>query len=119
MPVRHGEGKLVTSQEVLQQIMKQNLAALFYATERNALAQGRFPYNPNGSMLDIAGLCSPNGRVFGLMPHPEGFYRQSQHPDFTLRREKLKRQGKLLTYDQPGEGLIIFKNAVQAAREAW
>ncbi len=119
MPVRHGEGKLVASQEVMQNIVQKNMAALFYAKPDGTPAKGQFPYNPNGSALDIAGLCSENGRVFGLMPHPEAFYRQSQHPDYTLRRELARRQGQDLGFDQPGEGMAIFRNAVAAAKEVW
>lgn len=118
MPVRHGEGKLVADEDVIREIMTHNLAPLFYATENGSLAQGKFPHNPNGSILDIAGLCSPDGRVFGLMPHPEAFYRMSQHPDYTCWREKARRRGQSIGFDDPGAGLMIFENAVKAAREA-
>lgn len=119
MPVRHGEGKLMADDDTLRHIMDKNLAPLYYATSGGARAQGRFPHNPSGSYLDIAGLCSPSGRVFGLMPHPEGYYRQSQHPDYTLKREQAKRKGQPLGFNDPGDGLIIFENAVKAAKEAW
>ena len=117
MPVRHGEGKLVADEATLQYIMDNNLAPLFYADSQGGPAKRRFPHNPNGSMFDIAGLCSPDGRVFGLMPHPEGYYRLSQHPDFTLWREQARRKGEKLDYDAPGAGMEIFINAVKAARE--
>lgn len=114
MPIRHGEGKLVANQDILEQIIELNLAPVFYADSKGGLAEGRFPHNPNGSVHDIAGLCSPNGRVFGLMPHPEAFYRQSQHPDFTLWREQARRQGQNLGHEDWGAGMTIFENAVQA-----
>jgi phosphoribosylformylglycinamidine synthase subunit PurQ / glutaminase len=42
---------------------------------------GRFPHNPNGSLLDIAGICDATGRVLGLMPHPEaGIFLLSSTP---------------------------------------
>jgi len=42
-----------------------------YAMPDGQAANGAFPYNPNGSLADIAGICDTSGRVFGLMPHPE------------------------------------------------
>jgi phosphoribosylformylglycinamidine synthase len=116
MPIRHGEGKLVADQEVLEQITAQHLAPLLYSDQQGAPAKGAFPHNPNGSMRDIAGLCSPDGRVFGLMPHPEAYYRQNQHPDYTLWREKARRANRAM--EDAGAGLLIFENAVKAAKES-
>ena len=39
-----------------------------------------YPWNPNGSQADIAGICNPQGTVFGLMPHPEDHILPEQHP---------------------------------------
>jgi len=39
----------------------------------------RYPYNPNGSPQGIAGVCSADGRVTALMPHPERVFRTVQH----------------------------------------
>ena len=39
----------------------------------------RYPYNPNGSPAGIAGVCSTDGRVTALMPHPERVFRTVQH----------------------------------------
>jgi phosphoribosylformylglycinamidine (FGAM) synthase-like amidotransferase family enzyme len=61
-----------------------------------------YPYNPNGSMGSIAGLCDATGRVFALMPHPERHIRGTQHPRWT--REGAK---------QDGDGFQIFVNAVK------
>jgi phosphoribosylformylglycinamidine synthase len=118
LPVRHGEGKLVAEEPVLKALERRGLAAVRYAGPGGKPAGGRFPHNPNGSAHDIAGLCDASGRVFGLMPHPEGFYRLSQHPTWTRRREQARRRGKDLDPFAPGEGLAIFANAVAAAREA-
>ncbi|MBW3541119.1 MAG: phosphoribosylformylglycinamidine synthase subunit PurQ [Planctomycetes bacterium] len=60
-----------------------------------------FPYNPNGSVDNIAGLADPSGRVLGLMPHPERFLHATQHPQWT----RLGLCGE-------GEGMKIFRNAV-------
>jgi len=39
----------------------------------------RYPYNPNGSPSGVAGVCSADGRVTALMPHPERVFRTVQH----------------------------------------
>ncbi len=116
LPVRHGEGKFSAPPAVLQRLEDQGMVALRYANASGRPAAGSWPANPNGSVNDIAGICDPSGRVFGLMPHPEGFYRLSQHPDWTLIRERARRQGRELDPQEPGAGLIIFQNAVAAAR---
>lgn len=116
MPVRHGEGKLVTDAETLTRLEDEGLVALRYGRNGKP-ADGRWPYNPNGALGDIAGICDPSGRVFGLMPHPEGHYRVSQHPDWTLERERARRKGRRLDPHGPGAGLVIFQNAVAAASQ--
>ncbi|MBI4798521.1 MAG: phosphoribosylformylglycinamidine synthase subunit PurQ [Desulfarculus sp.] len=116
LPVRHGEGKLVAEPRVLERLEGLGLVALRYAGKNGKPAGGRFPDNPNGSLHDIAGICDASGRVFGLMPHPEGYYRASQHPDWTLTREKARRQGREPDALAPGLGQVIFQNAVAAAR---
>jgi phosphoribosylformylglycinamidine synthase len=65
-----------------------------------------YPANPNGAVDDIAGICDPTGRIFGLMPHPEAYVDRTNHPQWTRR-------------DLPdeGEGLKIFRNAVAYAGE--
>ncbi len=71
-PIAHGEGRLLAaSPEALEGLRKDGLIALAYARPDGAPASGAYPYNPNGSDSDIAGLCNPAGNVLGLMPHPE------------------------------------------------
>jgi phosphoribosylformylglycinamidine synthase len=117
LPIAHGEGKFIPRDEKVRQALWDNdQVALVYAKPDGSPAGGQAPHNPNGSIDDIAGICDPSGRVFGLMPHPEGFYRLSQHPDWTLIRERARRRGRELDPQEPGAGLIIFQNAVAAAR---
>ncbi len=44
-----------------------------------------YPWNPNGSEGDVAGLTNPSGNVFGLMPHPERAFDRWQTPDWSRR----------------------------------
>ena len=71
LPVRHGEGKFYAGAEVLSTLQSRGQIVLQYALPTGALAGGRFPANPNGSLLDIAGICDAGRRILGMMPHPE------------------------------------------------
>ena len=115
LPIRHGEGKFHASPEVITRLTDQGQVVLQYATPLGEPAQGRFPYNPNNSVHDIAGICDPTGRIFGLMPHPEAFNHWTNHPDWTRKKEALKRQG-LGPPDEPTLGIQILKNGVNYMR---
>lgn len=111
LPIRHGEGKFHADPEVLARLWENGQVALRYAGAEGDPAAGRFPDNPNGSIDDIAGICDPGGKIFGLMPHPEAFNHWTNHPDWTRRKELLKRSGKPLP--RMGDGIKLFENAVR------
>lgn len=60
IPIAHGEGKFVADQSLLKSLYQNNQVAIQYAES-----------NPNGSMENIAAVCSSKGNVMGMMPHPE------------------------------------------------
>jgi phosphoribosylformylglycinamidine synthase len=66
LPVRHGEGKFYSDESTIGRLIKNNQVVVQYAMPNGSPALGRFPYNPNGSAHDIAGICDPSGRIFGL-----------------------------------------------------
>lgn len=111
LPVRHGEGKLYAPEQTLRTLADNHQIAAQYAGPDGQAAGGAFPHNPNGSLADIAGICDPSGRIFGLMPHPEAFNHVTNHPDWTRRMEKSKRTGSREA-DSVGAGIRIFENAV-------
>lgn len=107
LPVRHGEGKLFTTdRQLLERIKALRLAPCRYADPATGRPTSRFPLNPNGSLDAIAGLCDPTGLVFGLMPHPEAYLFPENHPHWDVQ----KLNGRLPKH---GLGLQIFKNAVR------
>ncbi|MBT8364616.1 MAG: phosphoribosylformylglycinamidine synthase subunit PurQ [Deltaproteobacteria bacterium] len=114
-PVRHGEGKFYADEATLARLLADNQVALQYARPDGSLADGRFPYNPNGSLHDIAGICDPTGRIFGLMPHPEAYHHWTNHPDWTRTREAARRQGRF-PVDSPTVGISMLQNAVDYVR---
>jgi len=115
LPVRHGEGKIYAADETIERLFANNQIVLQYADENGDLANGIWPLNPNGSLRDIAGICDPSGRIFGLMPHPEAFNHYTNHPGWTRKKEARIRQGKKLESNE-GEGVKIFRNAVEYLR---
>jgi phosphoribosylformylglycinamidine synthase len=104
LPVRHGEGKFVAKEIFLQKLNKNNQVALWYVDEKGNLSG--YPWNPNGSLENIAGICDGTGRIFGLMPHPEAYLYMTNNPRWT--REKLSEEGM---------GVKIFRNAVDFIKE--
>ncbi|MCS3778667.1 phosphoribosylformylglycinamidine synthase subunit PurQ [Tsukamurella ocularis] len=60
VPLKSGEGRYVADEHVLDELEGEGRVAFRYAGD-----------NPNGAMRGIAGIASANGRVVGLMPHPE------------------------------------------------
>lgn len=108
LPVRHGEGKLIfKNDDIRQAVVDRKLNVLAYI-DREGHITDRYPFNPNGSELNCAGLCDPSGQVFGLMPHPEAYLTAYNHPDWNRRNKT----GHLK--DEKGEGLQIFVNIVKA-----
>ena len=67
-PMAHGDGNYFADPATLDRLEGEGLVALRYATPEGAVVPEA---NPNGSARSIAGILSPNGRVMGLMPHPE------------------------------------------------
>lgn len=100
LPVRHSEGRFVPSgKEVVEEMLCKNLIVCQYIGPGGSV--NTYPYNPNGSVGGVAGICDESGRIFGLMPHPEAYNHFTNHPFWTRNGGK------------EGEGLKIFKNAVE------
>lgn len=112
LPIRHGEGKFYAPPEVLTPLATSTQIALQYATPDGEPAAGNFPENPNGSLLDIAGICDHTGRVLGLMPHPEAYITSTQHPTWTVEKEAWRRRGQPYP-EQEGAGMTFFHNAMR------
>jgi phosphoribosylformylglycinamidine synthase len=71
VPLAHAEGRFVTSSKgAASKLESSRGVAVLYASAEGSTAE-RFPDNPNGSFLAIAGVTNPGGNVLALMPHPE------------------------------------------------
>ena len=118
LPVRHGEGKFFCDPSILEKLKENKQIALQYVLTNGAPANGKFPENPNGSIDDIAGICDPTGRVFGLMPHPEAYLHMTNHPQWALLKEQLKRAHKPLDMSALSPGVRMLKNGVDFIRSS-
>jgi phosphoribosylformylglycinamidine synthase len=104
-PIAHGEGNFQTTELFpLSSFIANDQIALAYIHADGSSANGEYPFNPNGSKLDIAGICNPPGNVLGLMPHPENHIHLWQHPRHTRG-------------EHSGSGLTLFENGVKYAAQ--
>ncbi|MFH1218540.1 MAG: phosphoribosylformylglycinamidine synthase I [Candidatus Peregrinibacteria bacterium] len=111
LPIAHGEGNFYTDQKTLSHMQTNNQIVFKYVKPDGSPAASIYPFNPNGALEDIAGICDESGRILGMMPHPERFTSFTNNYDWPLLKEELIRQN--LPIPKEGEGLKIFKNAVK------
>jgi phosphoribosylformylglycinamidine synthase len=71
IPIAHGEGRYYIDPDGLKRLTDGGQVAYRYAAADGTHAEGDAETNPNGSVAAIAGVVSANGKVMGLMPHPE------------------------------------------------
>ena len=102
LPVSHGEGRFVTAdKEILKQIEQRGIAAWTYC-DIDGQPTDEFPFNPNGSDNNLAGIS--DSQVTGIMPHPERFLHLANY--INHRREKIVKP----------HGLIILEQVVNYVR---
>lgn len=111
LPIAHGEGKYFDTEKNLDALKKENQIALTYVSGEMA-KHFSLPSNPNGSLRNIAGITSENGRVLGLMPHPERGSFFTQLPHWTLLRQQYNAKKKALP--KYASGMQVFKSAVRS-----
>ena len=70
VPISHGEGRFLASEELIRQLAANGQIATQYV-DLEGKATGDVHFNPNGSAFAVEGICSPDGRVFGKMGHAE------------------------------------------------
>lgn len=70
VPISHGEGRFIASEETIKQLSKNGQIATQYV-DLEGNATNDIEFNPNGSAYAIEGITSPDGRIFGKMGHSE------------------------------------------------
>ncbi|PIP69262.1 phosphoribosylformylglycinamidine synthase [Candidatus Nomurabacteria bacterium CG_4_9_14_0_2_um_filter_32_10] len=118
LPIAHGEGRYIIDNGKYKKMSakgrstsggKNSNQVAFIYTKGDICKYQNLEKNPNGAMHDIGGVLGYNGRVLGMMPHPERamFYHHS--PLWPQTKASLVR-GKQIKKE--GVGLQIFKNAI-------
>jgi phosphoribosylformylglycinamidine synthase len=102
IPSAHAEGKLMfpldKSKKIVRELEDNDQIVFKYVDPDGNLAS--YPWCPNGSTDNIAGICNREGNVFGLMPHPERVFFKFTHPDWTRQP------------DGPGDGRVVFESVL-------
>jgi len=102
IPSAHAEGKLMfpldRSKKIVRELEDNDQIVFKYVDPEGNLAS--YPWCPNGSTDNIAGICNREGNVFGLMPHPERVFFKFTHPDWTRQP------------DGPGDGRVVFESVL-------
>lgn len=102
LPIAHGEGRFFAEKSRVEELEKSGQISFYYAKENGEKANMLYPYNPNGSVNDIAGVVNEKGNMLALMPHPErAFFFYTR---INWHREKNKKYA---------HGYYIFKNLVE------
>lgn len=92
LPIAHGEGKFLPGDaESMNRWEQGGQLVLKYVGPEDQ--EAGYPWNPNGSVSSVAGICDPTGRVLGLMPHPERFQDATNHPRWTRRGGDIRPDG--------------------------
>lgn len=101
LPIAHGEGCYIISKKEYGKLKKEKSIAFTYEKGEICKFQN-LEANPNGANYDIAGVIAYNGRVLGMMPHPERGMFSHQSPLYFKNKKGPKE----------GAGLQIFKNGI-------
>lgn len=132
MPCAHAEGKFVVAgregggrererEEYLRRLEENDQIVFRYVDPVGNYAG--YPWNPNGSLSNIAGICNPEGNIFGLMPHPERAFFAFTDSEWTRARgrggERRGREGERKGEKERegrkenGDGRLIFESVLQ------
>jgi phosphoribosylformylglycinamidine synthase len=106
-PSAHAEGKFMFPKEkknrYLQRLLDNDQIVFRYVNPTGKYAS--YPWNPNNSLYNIAGICNESGTVFGIMPHPERAFFRYQYPNWT--REP----------GSTGDGKLVFESVIEYVRK--
>jgi len=106
-PSAHAEGKVIFPEEKKEEWLerlRENHQIVFRYADPHGKYSG-YPWNPNGSLDNIAGICNPDGNVLGLMPHPERAFHHYTHCSWTR------------TGIKGGDGEMFFRSVLEYLTE--
>ncbi|MFA5859599.1 MAG: phosphoribosylformylglycinamidine synthase I [Elusimicrobiota bacterium] len=107
LPIAHGEGRFVAIEDKVLQDLVENGQIVFQYSHTGRPTE-IYPYNPNGSIMSIAGITDYNGNILGMMPHPERYLFKINHP---------YRPATGTEEDEFGQGFTLFTSIVEYVRD--
>ena len=113
VPIAHGEGRFQTADpEVCRRIQREGLVLYRYVAPSGTPAD-RYPFDPNGAVLQAAGVTNLRGNVLALMPHPERASWLRQTPldlMYSWGERRRAAVGNWESLEGPGPGRIVFES---------
>lgn len=100
IPSAHKEGKLIFKNDEYGEEVNHLQVVYRYVDEKGGLSG--YPWNPNGSFANIAGICNHEGNVLGMMPHPERAFHKWQNMNMGN-----------------GDGRAVFEGIVSYIEKKW
>ena len=101
IPSAHAEGRLISNDPKFVERLIDNDQIVFRYVGKDG-EKATYPWNPNGTESDIAGICNPAGNVMGMMPHPERVMTRFTHPDWTRGCSTIE-----------GDGMGVFESVME------
>ena len=98
--VSHGEGRADITTQALQHLSDKDQVCLRFVDHRIEVTEA-YPFNPNGSPAGLGAVCSEDGRILAMMPHPERVYRTVQNSWYPRGTAEI----------EDGPWLRMFRNA--------
>ena len=127
LPLAHGEGRFTTADADVRRRIESEGLVLFRYVDASGKPAARYPDDPNGAMLQAAGITNRAGNVLAFMPHPErGAWLRMMPQDWpgpwgARRRAAV---GDVAALEGPGPGMFLFTSLAKrlgvtaAARKA-
>jgi len=113
MPCAHAEGKFFIAEknrvEYIRLLEEEDQIVFRYVDPEGNYAS--YPWNPNGSIYNIAGICNPEGNILGLMPHPERAFYAFTDSEWS-RTARGRRNEKEEKVDIYSSGKMIFESGL-------
>lgn len=113
IPSAHAEGKFMLphasqdAEDRLFQRLFDDDRVVFQYADLSGDIDAPYPFNPNGSRFNIAGITNDMGNVFGMMPHPERVFYRNTHPDWYRK----------ITGPDEGDGMKVFESVLEYITE--
>jgi len=117
IPIAHGEGRFTTRTPGLVDRLRDEDQIVFQYCDAEGNVEDRPEINPNGAVANIAGICSPDGRVMAMTPHPERASFLGQVPTDLggpWSRRRRAAWGDAEALQAPGPGRVIFNSMREA-----